>query len=45
MFDFQKLEVYKKAKAFCTKITQLIAKEKFDKTTLINCDGLHLALC
>ena len=33
MFDFQKLEVYNRAKAFCLDIGILIAKNKFDYTT------------
>jgi four helix bundle protein len=33
MFDFCKLEVYQKAKAFCILITKLIFLRKFDRTT------------
>lgn len=33
MFDFCKLEVYQKAKAFCILITKEISKRNFDKTT------------
>ena len=33
MFDFCKLEVYQKAKAFCILITKLISSRKFDRTT------------
>lgn len=33
MFDFCKLDVYQKAKAFCILIHKLISKEKFDRTT------------
>ena len=33
MFDFCKLDVYQKAKAFCILITKLISSRKFDRTT------------
>jgi four helix bundle protein len=33
MFDFSKLDVYQKAKAFSILITQAISSEKFDRTT------------
>jgi four helix bundle protein len=33
MFDFCKLEVYQKAKAFCILITKLISSKKFDRIT------------
>ena len=33
MFDFQKLEVYQKAKTFCIEITQLQKSNSFDRTT------------
>ena len=33
MFDFCKLEVYQKAKAFCILVSKLLASGKFDKTT------------
>jgi len=33
MFDFQKLDVYQKAKTFCKEITTLIAQSNFDRTT------------
>ena len=33
MFDFQKLEVYKKAKEFNIRTTKLIAQSKFDSVT------------
>ena len=40
MFDFQKLEVYKKAKTFCHEMTSLIKNNNFDKVT---CDQLRRA--
>lgn len=33
MFDFCKLEVYQKAKAFCIQMHKLISSENFDRTT------------
>jgi four helix bundle protein len=33
MFDFCKLEVYQKAKAFCILITKQISSKKFDRIT------------
>ena len=33
MFDFQKLDVYQKAKAFCVLITKTISLGNFDRTT------------
>ena len=33
MFDFQKLEVYKKAKSYNNEITKIIRKNKFDRIT------------
>ena len=33
MFDFQKLDVYQKAKAFCILMHKLISSENFDRTT------------
>jgi four helix bundle protein len=33
MFDFCKLDVYQKAKAFCILITKMISSRKFDRTT------------
>jgi four helix bundle protein len=33
MFDFSKLDVYQKAKAFCILITKAISSENFDRTT------------
>ena len=33
MFDFCKLDVYQKAKAFCILIHKLISKRNFDRTT------------
>ena len=33
MFDFQKLKVYDKAKSYNKEITNLILKNKFDRTT------------
>ena len=33
MFDFCKLDVYQKAKAFCIMVSKLLASGKFDKTT------------
>lgn len=33
MFDFCKLDVYQKAKAFCISMNKLIIAKKFDKTT------------
>ena len=33
MFDFCKLDVYQKAKAFCILITKAISSENFDRTT------------
>jgi len=33
MFDFCKLDVYQKAKAFCILITKAISLENFDRTT------------
>ncbi len=33
MFDFQKLDVYQKAKSFCKDITIAINTQKFDRTT------------
>jgi len=33
MFDFCKLDVYQKAKAFCILIHKLISNENFDRTT------------
>ena len=33
MFDFQKLDVYQKAKSFCKDITTTITAQKFDRTT------------
>jgi len=33
MFDFCKLDVYQKAKAFCILIHKLISNGKFDRTT------------
>lgn len=33
MFDFYKLDVYQKAKAFCILMTKLISSRKFDRTT------------
>ncbi len=33
MFDFQKLEVYHKAKSYCTEISELIKSKDFDRTT------------
>lgn len=33
MFDFQKLEVYQKAKSFCKDVTKILKEEKFDRTT------------
>lgn len=33
MFDFQKLDVYQKAKAFCIFMTKTISAKNFDKTT------------
>jgi four helix bundle protein len=33
MFDFQKLDVYQKAKAFCVLITKAISSGNFDRTT------------
>jgi four helix bundle protein len=33
MFDFCKLDVYQKAKAFCILITKLNSSRKFDRTT------------
>lgn len=33
MFDFCKLDVYQKAKAFCILMTKLISSRKFDRTT------------
>jgi len=33
MFDFCKLEVYQKAKAFCILMNKLISSGKFDRTT------------
>jgi four helix bundle protein len=33
MFDFCKLEVYQKAKAFCIMMHKLIAGQNFDRTT------------
>ncbi|MFO7851091.1 MAG: four helix bundle protein [Bacteroidota bacterium] len=33
MFDFQKLDVYQKAKSFCILMQKLIAARNFDRTT------------
>jgi four helix bundle protein len=33
MFDFQKLEVYQKAKNFCKEITATINEKRFDRVT------------
>ena len=33
MFDFCKLDVYQKAKAFCIMVSKLLSLGKFDKTT------------
>jgi four helix bundle protein len=33
MFDFCKLDVYQKAKAFCIIVSKLLSSGKFDKTT------------
>ena len=33
MFDFQKLEVYQKAKSFCTEMSEMIKLKDFDRTT------------
>jgi four helix bundle protein len=33
MFDFQKLDVYQKAKTFSKDITNVLAKNKFDRVT------------
>jgi four helix bundle protein len=33
MFDFQKLEVYQKAKYFCKEITATINEKRFDRVT------------
>jgi four helix bundle protein len=33
MFDFQKLEVYSKSKAFCKETSELLGKKEFDKVT------------
>jgi len=33
VFDFQKLDVYQKAKSFCKDITATITTQKFDLTT------------
>jgi len=33
MFDFCKLDVYQKAKAFCILIHKLISNRNFDRTT------------
>ena len=33
MFDFQKLDVYQKAKAFCILMTKTISSRNFDRTT------------
>jgi four helix bundle protein len=33
MFDFQKLEVYQKAKSFCKQITATINEKRFDRVT------------
>jgi hypothetical protein len=33
MFDFCKLDVYQKTKAFCILITKLLSSKKFDRTT------------
>jgi four helix bundle protein len=33
VFDFQKLDVYQKAKSFCKDIAATIATQKFDRTT------------
>jgi four helix bundle protein len=33
MFDFCKLEVYQKAKAFCIMVSKLLASGKFDEPT------------
>jgi four helix bundle protein len=33
MFDFEKLDVYQKAKAFCILMTKTISAQNFDKTT------------
>lgn len=33
MFDFQKLEVYQKAKTYCVLTKKFIAKNNFDRTT------------
>jgi four helix bundle protein len=33
VFDFQKLDVYQKAKSFCKDITASITTQKFDRTT------------
>jgi four helix bundle protein len=33
MFDFQKLDVYQKAKAFCKGITKILRNKNFDRVT------------
>jgi four helix bundle protein len=33
MFDFQKLDVYQKAKSFCKDITRLLMNKDFDRVT------------
>jgi len=33
MFDFQKLDVYQKAKAFCKEITEVLKSKNFDRVT------------
>jgi len=33
MFDFQKLDVYKKAKSFCIEVSTLQKSSSFDRTT------------
>ena len=33
MFDFQKLDVYQKAKVFCKDITRLLMNKEFDRVT------------
>jgi four helix bundle protein len=55
MFDFQKLEVYSKSKAFCKETSELLSKKEFDKVTndqlrrasfsiMLNIAELHISI-
>ena len=45
MFDFCKLDVYQKAKAFCILMHKLSLMEILTGQPMINLEELHLVLC